>query len=78
MPTTSVVIPEILYRYVETEVEEGRYQSKAEAIRSMIRKEMERRHSTNEQLSEETLESIQRARGQENEGDIRELIEDQL
>lgn len=78
MPTTSVVIPDILYRYVETEVEEGRYQSKAEAIRSMIRKEMERRHSVDEQLSEETLESIQRARGQENEGDIRELIEDQL
>jgi hypothetical protein len=44
----------------------------------MIRKEMERRHSVDEQLSEETLESIQRARGQENEGDIRELIEDQL
>jgi putative addiction module CopG family antidote len=78
MPTTSVDIPDILYRYVETEVEEGRYQSKAEAIRSMIRKEMERRHSVDEQLSEETLESIQRARGQENEGDIRELIEDQL
>lgn len=78
MPTTSVDIPDILYRYVETEVEEGRYQSKAEAIRSMIRKEMERRHSTNEQLSEQTLESIQRTRGQENEGDIRELIEDQL
>jgi len=78
MPTTSVDIPDILYRYIETEVEEGRYQSKAEAIRSMIRKEMERRHSVNEQLSEETLESIQRARGQENEGDIRELIEDQL
>ena len=78
MPTTSVDIPDILYRYVETEVEEGRYQSKAEAIRSMIRKEMERRHSVDEQLSEQTLESIQRARGQENEGDIRELIEDQL
>jgi putative addiction module CopG family antidote len=78
MPTTSVDIPDVLYRYVESEVEEGRYQSKAEAIRAMIRKEMERRHSVDEQLSEQTLESIRRARGQEDEGDIRELIEDHI
>ena len=79
MPTTSVDIPDVLYRYVESEVEEGRYKSKAEAIRSMIRKEMERRHSVDETLSEETLEKIDRARERvEIEGDVRELIEDSL
>ncbi|MUW14384.1 hypothetical protein GJ633_06685 [Halorubrum sp. CBA1125] len=78
MPTTSVDIPDVLYRYVESEVEEGRYQSKAEAIRSMIRREMERRHSVNEQLSEETLEKVREARQQEDEGDIREFIEDHI
>ncbi|WP_049896279.1 ribbon-helix-helix domain-containing protein [Haloferax volcanii] len=79
MPTTSVDIPDVLYRYVEFEVEEGRYKSKAEAIRSMIRKEMERRHSVDEQLSSETLEKIERARERgEIEGDVRELIEDSL
>lgn len=79
MPTTSVDIPDVLYRYVESEVEDGRYKSKAEAIRSMIRKEMERRHSVDEQLSEETLEKIEQARERgEIEGDVRELIEDSL
>jgi putative addiction module CopG family antidote len=79
MTTTSVDIPDILYRYVESEVEEGRYQSKAEAIRSMIRREMERRHSVDEQLSEQTLEKIQQARERgEIEGDVRKLIEDSL
>ena len=79
MPTTSVDIPDVLYRYVESEVEGGRYKSKAEAIRSMIRKEMERRHSVDETLSEETLEKIDRARERgEIEGDVRELIEDSL
>lgn len=79
MPTTSVDIPDVLYRYVESEVDEGRYKSKAEAIRSMIRKEMERRNSVDEQLSEETLDKIDRARERgEIEGDVRELIEDSL
>ena len=76
MPTTSVDIPSVLYQYVEAEVEQGQYKSKAEAIRSMIRKEMERRHSVNEKLSEETVQQIKRARERgEIEGDIRELIE---
>jgi putative addiction module CopG family antidote len=78
MPTTSVDIPEVLYRYVESEVEEGRYKSKAEAIRDMIRKEMERRHSVDEKLTEETVEIIREARGQKDEGDVRELIEDNV
>ena len=77
MPITTVDIPVTLYRYIESEVEEGRYQSKAEAIRAMIRKEMERKHSVNEELSEETLDKIRRAHEREEiEGDVRELIED--
>ena len=77
MPTTSVDIPSVLYQYIETEVEEGQYKSKAEAIRSMIRKEMERKHSVDERLSDETLEKIEQARERGAvEGDIRELIED--
>ena len=45
----------------------------------MIRKEMERKHSVDEQLSKETLHQIEQAceRG-EIEGDIKELIEDSL
>lgn len=79
MPTTSIDIPESLYEYIESEVEAGRYQSKAEAIRAMIRKEMERRHTVDERLSEETIAAIQQARRRGAvEGDIRELIEDQL
>lgn len=79
MTTTSVDIPSVLYRYIESEVEEGQYQSKAEAIRSMIRKEMERKHSVDERLSDETLEKIEQARERGAvEGDIRELIEDRL
>lgn len=79
MPTTSVDIPSILYQYIESEVDQGRYQSKAEAIRYMIRKEMERKHSVDEQLSHETLEKIEQARERgEIEGDIKELIEDSL
>lgn len=79
MTTTSVDIPSVLYRYIESEVDEGQYQSKAEAIRSMIRKEMERKHSVDEQLSDETLEKIEQARERGAvEGDIRELIEDRL
>ncbi|SNR53013.1 hypothetical protein SAMN06264855_11296 [Halorubrum vacuolatum] len=76
MPTTSVDIPSVLYQYIETEVEEGQYKSKAEAIRSMIRKEMERKHNVDERLSEETLQQIRQARKQDDEGDIRELIKD--
>ena len=79
MPTTSVDIPSVLYQYIETEVEAGQYKSKAEAIRSMIRKEMERKHSVDERLSDETLEMIEQARERGAvEGDIRELIEDRL
>jgi putative addiction module CopG family antidote len=78
MPTTSVDLPDLLYQYIESEVDEGRYKSKAEAIRAMIRKEMERRHAVDEQLADETLDAIERARGQADEGDIRELIENQL
>jgi Arc/MetJ-type ribon-helix-helix transcriptional regulator len=77
MPTTSLDIPSVLYQYIETEVKEGQYESKAEAIRSMIRKEMERKHSVDERLSDETLEKIEQARERGAvEGDIRELIED--
>lgn len=77
MTTTSVDLPDMLYRYVESEVEDGRFKSKAEAIRYMIRKEMESRHSVDEQLSEEMLEKLSRARERgEIEGDVRELIED--
>ena len=78
MPTTSVDLPDLLYQYIESEVDEGRYKSKAEAIRAMIRKEMERRHTVDEQLADETLDAIERARGQADEGDIRELIENHL
>ncbi len=78
MPTTSVDLPSVLNQYIESEVEEGHYKSKAEAIRSMIRKEMERRHAVNEQLSKQTLEKIEKARGEPIEGDIRELIQDRL
>ena len=78
MPTTSVDLPDLLYQYIESEVDEGRYKSKAEAIRAMIRNEMERRHAVDEQLADETLDAIERARGQADEGDIRELIENQL
>lgn len=79
MPTTSVDLPEILYQYIESEVEDGRYKSKAEAIRDMIRKEMERKHAVDETLSEETVEKIQQARERgEIEGEVRELIEDLL
>lgn len=75
MPTTSLDLPEVLNRFVESEVEEGRYTSKAEVIRYLIRKEMQERHSVDEKLSEEAIESIKEARGQEDEGEIRELIE---
>ncbi|MFC7213047.1 type II toxin-antitoxin system ParD family antitoxin [Saliphagus sp. GCM10025334] len=78
MPTTTVDLPSVLYQYVESEVEEGQYASKAEAIRSMIRKEMERRHSVTEPLSRETLEAIEEAREQDDAGNIRELIEDNV
>lgn len=76
MTTTSVDLPEVLYRYIESEVEKGRYKSKAEAIRYMIRREMERKHSVDEQLSQEIVEKIERARERGDvEGDVRELIE---
>lgn len=79
MPTTSVDLPEILYQYIESEVEDGRYKSKAEAIRDMIRKEMERKHAVDETLSEETVKKIEQARERgEIEGDVRELIEDHV
>jgi hypothetical protein len=35
---------------------------------------LEKSHSANERLSEEAIESIRKARGQEDEGEIRELI----
>ena len=76
MPTTSLDLPEMLNRFVENEVDEGRYTSKAEAIRYLIRRDMQRQNSVNEKLSKEAVESIQRARGQEDEGDIRESIEE--
>jgi len=75
MTTTSVDLPAVLYRYIESEIEEGRFTSKAEAIRYMIRKEMERKHAVGEKLSEETLEKIEKARERDEiEGDVRELI----
>lgn len=79
MPMTSVDFPDLLYRYSESEVEDGRYQSKAEAIRHMIRQGMERKHAIDEQLSQETLEKIRTARERGDlEGDVGELIEDHL
>ena len=75
MPITSLDLPEVLNRFVESEVEEGRYTSKAEVIRYLIRKEMQERHSVDEKLSDEAIESIREARGQEDEGEVRELIE---
>lgn len=78
MTTTSVDLPDMLYRYIESEVEQGRFKSKAEAIRYMIRKEMERMHSVDEKLSDEAMESLRQARGQSDEGDVRELIEDSV
>ena len=77
MTTTSVDLPDMLYRYIESEVEQGRFKSKAEAIRYMIRKEMEQKHSVDEELSNVTLEKLRRARERgEVEGDVRELIQD--
>jgi len=79
MPTTSIDLPGLLYQYIESEVEAGRYQSKAEAIRAMIRKEMERKHATDEHLTEETQTIIKTARERgEIEGDIRDLIASRL
>lgn len=76
MPTTTVDLPDMLYRYIESEVEDGRYQSKAEAIRYMIRREMERKHAVDEHLSQETREKIRRARERGDvEGDVSELVE---
>jgi len=79
MPTTTVDLPDMLYQYIESEVEDGRYQSKAEAIRHMIRREMERKHADDEQLSQETREKIRSARERDDiEGDVRDLIEDHV
>ncbi|MDS0243608.1 MULTISPECIES: hypothetical protein [unclassified Haloferax] len=72
MPTISVDIPRRFYRYVESEVEEGRYKSKAEAIRAMIRKEMEWKHSVDEKLSQSTE---RRYRKQESVETLRETLE---
>ena len=65
MPVTSIDLPEMLNNFVEDEVEKGRYTSKAEAIRYLIRRDMQRQNSVSEKLSEEAIESIERARGQE-------------
>lgn len=79
MPTTSIDIPELLYDYIESEVEKGRFTSKAEAIRSMIRREMERKHAIDEELADDLIADIEEARERGDiEGDIRELIQDRL
>lgn len=79
MPTTTVDLPDMLYQYIESEVEDGRYQSKAEAIRYMIRREMERKHAVDEHLSKETLAKIRKARERGDvEGDVSELVEDHV
>ncbi|TVT92816.1 ribbon-helix-helix domain-containing protein [Haloferax volcanii] len=79
MSTTSVDISGMFYRYVESEVKEGRYKSKAEAIRAMIRKEMEQKHSVGEKFSQNTVEKMQEARKRGDiEGNVGELIEDSL
>jgi len=79
MTTTSIDLPETLYRYIESQVEKGEYTSKAEAIRYMIRKEMENKNKVDEELSEEAIKKIKKAREREEvEGDIRELIEGKL
>lgn len=68
MTTTSVDLPTMLHQYVKSEVEQGRFKSKAEAIRYMIRKDLERKHSVDEQLSQETLEKLRRARERDESG----------
>lgn len=73
MPSITVDLPEILDRYIESEIERGQYQSKAEALRDIVRKEMERKHTSKEKLAEE-VETNQECG--ENRGDLNKLIGD--
>lgn len=78
MPEITVHLPEILNQYVESEMEEGRYNSKEDAIQKMIQRDIKERYSVDEQLSRETLQKIEKARHQEDEGDVEALIEDHV
>ena len=66
--TTSVDIPEGLEKALEDELERGYYASKSDLIRDALRKLLEERKMLErKKLSEETIESINKARKQQKE-----------
>lgn len=76
MTVISADVPEGLLEDIRKEVETGRYQSQSELIRDAIRRLMEERYSTDEELPDNVIESIERAREQDDAGPIEALIED--
>lgn len=75
MTVISADVPEGLLEDIRKEVETGRYQSQSELIRDAIRRLMEQRYSTDEELPDNVIESIERAREQDDAGPIEALIE---
>jgi putative addiction module CopG family antidote len=78
MPVKSVDIPAGLEETMKREVDRGHYQSESELMRDAIRRLMEDRHKVDEALAAAVKTSIECARGQEDAGDVTDLIEDHL